>query len=564
MSVSRATRSAGPSVLTESPAGPSTSAQVVPPKTTGVQTRQRRIMPSRSRRGGPGVGTGDVDVMILETLKRRHESEPLIPANTRFLLTTNSSLTPASSSGVPFELELNTSAYDRYFDKPEVLKAYREQQIIQTPEYSRLAEHATVGGRFRPRGSEDEGTDTSDAAYEKRHRKYETFEKRQRLREKEKLKHEHYKLKERIDQLRSMDASAFLAVSDSAFSDHPKQEHPDDANDALGHSAEDQAVAVQEGERRKKQMLDVAFSLEERYRTLLNPDHNKTQQSSVSSRQQSVATPQDPPAPSASEDEEDVEAKSEPVEEPVPVKPEPQKLKFRIKFTPRAIASTSASAPPKASHHLTRKSSTISSPSTRAPLVLRSKTQVSSPLASGAAGASPPASSASAPGRATASPVATRASTRVRGAAANGDAPSPSGSTPDFRARKRLKGHDSAHAIDIDAASPEPSVDEDDASSSSEDDYPHGDYRKSALYVAALRSASAPTARHTQRHVTAFGVKLPQETLESFRDFYIPGWAWPRNHPSFEDEIHYEEGSSATYAKSDAAVEDILDVKDPL
>ena len=61
--------------------------------------------------------------------------------------------------------------------------------------------------------------DTSDAAYEKRHRKYESFEKRQRLREKEKLKHEHYKLKERIDQLRGMDTAAFLAIPASEFAE---------------------------------------------------------------------------------------------------------------------------------------------------------------------------------------------------------------------------------------------------------------------------------------------------------------------------------------------------------
>src|ERR1700735_1921502 len=63
--------------------------------------------------------------------------------------------------------------------------------------------------------------DTSDAAYEKRHRKYETFEKRQRLREKEKLKHEQYKLKERMEQLRAMDGSAFLALPSSSFSPIP-------------------------------------------------------------------------------------------------------------------------------------------------------------------------------------------------------------------------------------------------------------------------------------------------------------------------------------------------------
>lgn len=39
----------------------------------GVQTRQKRILPSRSRRGGPGVGGCDLDIMILETGRRRRE-----------------------------------------------------------------------------------------------------------------------------------------------------------------------------------------------------------------------------------------------------------------------------------------------------------------------------------------------------------------------------------------------------------------------------------------------------------------------------------------------------------
>ena len=51
--------------------------------------------------------------------------------------------------------QLNTSAYERYFDKPEVIRAYREQQLIQTPEYTLLSEGDAVGGRFRPRGLDD-------------------------------------------------------------------------------------------------------------------------------------------------------------------------------------------------------------------------------------------------------------------------------------------------------------------------------------------------------------------------------------------------------------------------
>jgi len=85
------------------------------------------------------------------------------------------------------------------------------------------------------------GVDTSDAAYERRHRKYETFEKRQRRREKEKLQHEQYKLKERLDELRSMDVSAF----------------------AMG------GLSLADAEVKKKGMLQEAEDLDRRYAVLL-------------------------------------------------------------------------------------------------------------------------------------------------------------------------------------------------------------------------------------------------------------------------------------------------------
>jgi hypothetical protein len=43
---------------------------------------------------------------------------------------------------------------------------------------------------------------------------------------------------------------------------------------------------------------------------------------------------------------------------------------------------------------------------------------------------------------------------------------------------------------------------------------------------AAIRASSAPTARKTHRHVTAFGAKVPQE-IEELRDFELPEWIIP-------------------------------------
>ena len=134
---------------------------------TTPHPRQKRVLPTRSRRGGPGIGSCDVDLMILDAQKRRCsclrsprrsplifitvDNEPLIPADTPFLLTTNSALLQSSPKSASFGL--NTFANQRYFDRSDVIKAYRDQLNIQTPEFSLLSEDATVGGRFRPRPS---------------------------------------------------------------------------------------------------------------------------------------------------------------------------------------------------------------------------------------------------------------------------------------------------------------------------------------------------------------------------------------------------------------------------
>jgi hypothetical protein len=43
------------------------------PRSTNVEAppRQKRVLPLRSRRGGPGIGSCDVDVMILDMQKRK-------------------------------------------------------------------------------------------------------------------------------------------------------------------------------------------------------------------------------------------------------------------------------------------------------------------------------------------------------------------------------------------------------------------------------------------------------------------------------------------------------------
>ncbi|KXN88863.1 hypothetical protein AN958_06733 [Leucoagaricus sp. SymC.cos] len=250
------------------------------PTASGSNGRQKRILPSRSRRGGPGVGSCETDLMILEHQKRRFENDDLIPSTTPFYLTTDSKQFATSND----QLRLTTVSNERYFDRPDVLAAFRKGLSIQTPSW---AEGQPDVGRFRPRGVEDTQVDTSDVAYERRHRKYETFEKRQRLREKEKLKHEQYKLKERIEQLRVMDASAFLALPASNFSPAPAvlEEEVDASLAALPGAPVNGAAVYNEGERRRKEMLDIALALEARFRVLLPPDRIRKPQTQHTMRE---------------------------------------------------------------------------------------------------------------------------------------------------------------------------------------------------------------------------------------------------------------------------------------
>ena len=93
--------------------------------------------------------------LSLTLISTTAENEPLIPANTSFILTTNSKYASDDPSGSA--ITVNMVANDRYFDRPEVVKAFREQAIIQTPEFSSIGESSNVGGRFRPRAAEDVG-----------------------------------------------------------------------------------------------------------------------------------------------------------------------------------------------------------------------------------------------------------------------------------------------------------------------------------------------------------------------------------------------------------------------
>ncbi|KIK70660.1 hypothetical protein GYMLUDRAFT_253996 [Collybiopsis luxurians FD-317 M1] len=305
------------------------------PLASSSSVPKKRVLPSRTRRGGPGVGNCDADVLILETSKRQWENEPLIPKDTQFFLTTTLALAPPQSSSS--SQKINSRGYERYFERPEVIKAYHDQMTIETPQFWSTADGqgdpaiSVQMSRFRPRIDETQAVDTSDEAYLQRHRKYEKFEKRQRLREKEKLQHEQYKLHERVEQLRVMDYSAFLALPASHFSPPPSVDSEHDKN-ANGSSLMN-GSGMAEGERRRKEMLAVAESLEARYRTLLPPRPWKKSSTGLMDAEHGSESPA-PTSKQLDEGESEVEQEEEEEELPQP-KPQPQPgpLKLRLNFS---------------------------------------------------------------------------------------------------------------------------------------------------------------------------------------------------------------------------------------
>jgi len=94
------------------------------------------------------------------------ENEPLIPADTPFLLTTDPKYAVETANNSDLGIKINIVANERYFDRTDVLKAFREQTVIQTPEYEAISESVSgVGGRFRPRNLEEVRSLTQHTSY---------------------------------------------------------------------------------------------------------------------------------------------------------------------------------------------------------------------------------------------------------------------------------------------------------------------------------------------------------------------------------------------------------------
>ncbi len=115
--------------------------------------------------------------------------------------------------------------------------------------------------------------DTSDLAYEKRHRRYERVEKSGRLRDVERLQNKQYHLHERLEQLKSIDSTAFLTYDKSCF--HGPALEDEDAATVNNRALATGIAETREGERRRRQMLRTGLALEARLKASLKTRKKK-------------------------------------------------------------------------------------------------------------------------------------------------------------------------------------------------------------------------------------------------------------------------------------------------
>ncbi|BEJ13512.1 hypothetical protein CspHIS471_0306860 [Cutaneotrichosporon sp. HIS471] len=190
---------------------------------------ERRVLPARIRRAAGGAeGIRELEEMVVDWLERYADCSFCPPKALQITLTT---LPCALITPKPYTLAIKAKI-DPTDPIPPQHEAGPSRPRIETPSWmfvrageddreeareelaaarARVAHSPTKRLRGGLVGHEI-GEDTSDAYYEKQHRKFEVFERRQRIRERETLSFERYKMRSRVDHLRALAAPQWAAV----------------------------------------------------------------------------------------------------------------------------------------------------------------------------------------------------------------------------------------------------------------------------------------------------------------------------------------------------------------
>ncbi|WVO15000.1 hypothetical protein L204_102643 [Cryptococcus depauperatus] len=275
------------------------------PKSQGKPI-ERRVLPQRIRRAAAGgvEGMRDVEEMIVDWVQRWAEPVTSPPDNLSIHVSSLpiTSLDPPPSPCYIAERNLPsiTVTHSRHLASTDTTaidedKRLSKEQAIETPGWvvvatgeddveeakEELREGEGRGARGhvisplkRLRRIHDESEeDTSDAFYTQLHRKYEAMERRQRLREKEMLQFERYKMSNRIELLRNMSKETWASVVGTILSNgRTEWEKGKEKLDKEGE------------EWLRRRLLMEGEELMKRYDELLPPESRKRNNPSVSSQ----------------------------------------------------------------------------------------------------------------------------------------------------------------------------------------------------------------------------------------------------------------------------------------
>ncbi|WVR07956.1 hypothetical protein IAU60_004999 [Kwoniella sp. DSM 27419] len=220
---------------------------------------ERRVLPARIRRStGGGEGMRDVEEMIVDWLERWGEPQLTPPDDLPIHLTSIplASVQPPTRSSYLAGPEAPSITLTPTRTKSEVDQSdgkIGQEEKIEVPSWVMVrageddqeeareeleqgssghgnSKRAVGKGPVSPvkrlrRGhiGDEPSEDTSDAYYIQLHRKYEAFERRQRIREKEKLQFEKYKMRSRIDLLRNMPKMTWSSVVSTIIARGPDE-----------------------------------------------------------------------------------------------------------------------------------------------------------------------------------------------------------------------------------------------------------------------------------------------------------------------------------------------------
>ncbi|WVF68374.1 hypothetical protein IAT40_003139 [Kwoniella sp. CBS 6097] len=202
----------------------------------------RRVLPARIRRSaGGGEGMREVEEMIVDWLERWGEPTTTPPDDLVIHLTSIplSFVQPPPKHTLASQPEpppITLTPTRKKADIQEEAKLGKEEKI-EVPSWvmvrggeddeEEAREELELTGRGQGRGAgivspvkrlrrggigDEPDEDTSDAYYMQLHKKYEVFERRQRIREKETLQFERYKMRSRIDLLKNMPKLTWSSV----------------------------------------------------------------------------------------------------------------------------------------------------------------------------------------------------------------------------------------------------------------------------------------------------------------------------------------------------------------